>query len=65
MIPELTWRKQVVDDGIYLQRHLLLIQRTNQLWVNMGPLLLHKALLPVLPDINHTDTHARRYSKHT
>lgn len=49
----LTCRKQVVE-VVYLQRHLLLIQRTNQMRVNMRPPLLHETFFPVLPDVIHT-----------
>lgn len=38
--PDQTCRKQVIDD-VYLQRHLFLIQWTNQMGLNVRPLLLH------------------------
>lgn len=46
--PDLTQWKQMVDGSVYLQRHLLLIQRSNQMWVDMRPLLLAETLFPVL-----------------
>lgn len=48
--------KEVVVMVVYLERHFLLIQRTDQMWVNMRPLLLHQAFLPVLPN-TRTRTH--------
>lgn len=53
-----THGKEVVVKVVYLERHFLLIQRTNQMWVNMRPLLLNQAFLPVLPNTQtHTHTH--------
>lgn len=62
----LTCRKQVVE-VVYLQRHLLLIQRTNQMRVNVRPLLLHETFFPVLPDViqTFTGTHTQAHRVNT
>lgn len=57
----LTRRKQVFG-AVYLQRHLLLIQWTNQMRVNMRPPLLQETFFPVLPDV--IQTHTQEQSKY-
>lgn len=59
LAPDITWRTQVIRDATYLQRDRLLVQRTNQMLVNMRPLLMQKTLFPVLPNMIHTHTHSK------
>lgn len=56
VLKAIRWERGEADSVVYLQGHFLLVQRTNQMRVNMRPLLLHEALLPVLPN---TRQHAR------
>jgi len=57
--PSLTGcRKQLID--VYLQRHLLLIQWTNQKRVYVRPLLLQKTHFPVLSNIKKQIVHTNR-----